>query len=96
MLHHVEVQKPTSKSSSQNPEMQNSWLTTSSMQVSLQESIGIAPSFADKGYHPRTRLGLEPPGAYERRGEAEIKKVDKITERVRNMRDGFKISLFGP
>jgi len=57
----------------------------------VNESIGITPFFADKGYHPRT--GLEPPGAYEGRGRAEIEKADKITERVKNMREWLQDQL---
>jgi len=57
----------------------------------VNESIGITPFFADKGYHPRT--GLEPPGAYEGRGRAEIEKAVKITERVKNMREWLQDQL---
>lgn len=57
----------------------------------VNESIGITPFFANKGYHPRT--GLEPPRTYEGRGKAEIEKADKITERVKNMREWLQDQL---
>jgi transposase InsO family protein len=57
----------------------------------VNESTGITPFFADKGYHPRT--GIEPPSTYDNRGKAEVERADEITKRVEEMRNWLQDQL---
>jgi transposase InsO family protein len=57
----------------------------------VNESIGMSPFFANRGYHPR--MGTEPPGTYDIATHREIERADEIIQRTEKIREWLQDEL---